>query len=276
MREFYLLNGNGIKFDLMGSKGFFHAPDGLGFDKTETFLRTGDFYRAVESYPTQKMITGEMIFRSYADYHDFALFVAITPLTLVYKPMGTEYKLDCSMSSLGKSEIDHTNNRLICPVTFNGYSKWYLTRRTVASHPMGQNGKVYTFGYNYNYYDSYTGVMDLINESPTEAPCMLYIRGYCRNPFWALSVNNKTIMSGKVTAEIEEGNQLIVNSRDDSLEIAKYTNQGVYIENLYQKADVERENFLYIPTGTSKLTITDDGLNEITAYLEVIEEYDTV
>ena len=83
-------------------------------------------------------------------------------------------------------------------------------------------------------------------------------------------------MSGEVEAEIQDGNQLVINSRDDSLEISEYTNQNVFVENLYQKADVSMENFIYIPTGPSKLTITDDALSDITAYLEILEEYDTI
>lgn len=276
MREFYLLNGNGAKFDLMTSKGFFHAPMGLGFDKTQTYLRTGDFYKQIESYPSQKMITGEMVFRSYEDFHAFALFIAITPLKLVYKPMADEYRLDCTISSFGKSEIDHTNNRLICPITFMGETKWYHLRNAIATHPMGEGGKVYAFDYNYTYYDGLTGVMDLANDSPTEAPCIIHIKGYCRNPHWALSVNNEQIASGEVEAEILDGNQLVINSRDDSLEIAEYTNQNVFVRNLYQSADISRENFMYIPTGTSKLTITDDSLSDITAYIEILEEYDTI
>ena len=42
---------------------------------------------------------------------------------------------------------------------------------------------------------------------------------------------------------------------DDALEIAEYTNQNVFIQNLYPQADITRENFLYIPPGTSKLTL---------------------
>lgn len=276
MREFYLLNGNGVKFDLMRPSSFFHAPNGLGFDRTQTYLRTGDFYKPIEDYTSQKMITGEMVFRSYADFHEFARFIATAPLKMIYKPMDTEYRLDCSISSLGKSEIDHTNNRLICPITFMGKSKWYHLRNAVTSHPMGEGGKIYAFDYDYTYYDAMTGIMDLINDSPTDAPCILHIRGYCRNPHWSLSVNNEQIASGEVEAEILDGNQLIVNSRDDSLEIALYNNNNEMLENLYQKADVSRENFLYIPAGTSKLTITDDSLSSITAYLEILEEYDTI
>ena len=78
------------------------------------------------------------------------------------------------------------------------------------------------------------------------------------------------------TAEIFDGNQIVVNSRDDALEIAEYTNQNVFIQNLYPQADITKENFLYIPPGTSKLTLTDDSMSDITAYLEIFEEYDTI
>lgn len=276
MRQFYLINGNGARFDLNGSHGFFHVPTGLGFTKTQTFLRTGDFYKTIESYTAQSNVMGEMIFRSYEDYHAFAMFVAITPLKLVYKPLDVEYRLDCSISMFNKSEIDHTNNRLVCPITFIGESKWYYLRSALAAHPSSGDAKVYNYRYNYTYYDALTGVIDIINDSPIEAPCILYIRGYCLNPSWALTVNNKQVASGKVTGEIFDGNQVIINSRDDSLEIAEYTEQNVFIRNLYQDLDITRENFLYLPPGTSKLTITDDSLSSITAYLEILEEYDTV
>ena len=276
MREFYLINGNGVQFNLNTPRGFFHSPNGLGFDRTQQYLRTGDFYKAIDDYPSQKMVSGEMIFRSYADYQTFTRFIAIKPLKLIYKPLNTEYRLDCTISSFQKSEIDYQNNRLICPITFMGESKWYFLRNIVTTHPTGAGAKIYSFDYNFTYYDEHTGVMDLINDSPSDAPCILHIQGYCRNPHWSLTVNNKQIMSGEVEAEIQDGNQLVINSRDDSLEISEYTNQNVFVENLYQKADVSMENFIYIPTGTSKLMITDDALSDITAYLEILEEYDTI
>ena len=276
MREFYLLNGKGVKFDLMSSSGFFHAPDGLGLANTQSFLRVGDFYKLIESYSSQKSVSGEMVFRNYADYHTFALFVAVEPLTLVYKPLNTEYRLDCSISKFDKSEIDHTNNRLICPITFSGHSKWYHLRSVLSAHPSGNDAKRYTYSYNYTYYDALTGVIDGINNSPNEVPCILYIRGYALNPSWVLSVNNEQISSGKVTAEIYDGNQIVINSRDDNLEIAEYTTQNAYVQNLYQDADITKENFIYLPSGQFKITITDDSLSDITAYLEILEEYDTV
>ena len=276
MREFYLLNGNGVKFDLMSSHGFFHSPDGLGLKNSMTFLRTGDFYKKIDSYGAQKSVTGEMIFKSYEDYKAFVDFIAIEPLKLVYKPIDTEYRLDCSIDTLGKSEISHENNRLICPITFKGESKWYFLRNALSAHPGGADAKKYTYSYGYTYYDALTGVLDGINNSPYKAPCVLYIKGYMLNPTWVLSVNNQQIASGKVTAEILDGNQLVINSRDDGLEIAEYTEQNVFVQNLYQDADVTRENFLYLPTGDFKITITDDSGADVTAYLEILELYDTV
>ena len=276
MREFYLLNGNGVKFDLMSSHGFFHSPDGLGLKNSMTFLRTGDFYKKVDSYGSQKSVSGEMVFKSYEDYKAFADHIAIEPLKLVYKPIDTEYRLDCSISSLGKTEISHDNNRLICPITFSGESKWYYLRNALSAHPGGADAKKYNYTYGYTYYDALTGVLDGINNSPYKAPCVLYIKGYMLNPTWVLSVNNQQIASGKVTAEILDGNQLVINSRDDGLEIAEYTEQNVFVQNLYQDADVTRENFLYLPTGDFKITITDDSGADVTAYLEILELYDTV
>lgn len=276
MREFYLLNGNGIKFDLMSSQGFFHAPDGLGLQNTQTFLRTGNFYKNVESYEAQKSVTGEMVFKSYEDYKAFADFIAIKPLKLVYKPIDTEYTLDCSIASLQKSEISHNNNRLICPITFAGESKWYILREAIIAHPYGSDSKRYDYKYDYVYYNGKSGIVEGINNSPYESPCILHLQGYLLNPAWTLTVNNEQIASGQVMGEIFDGNQLIVNSRDDSLEIAEYTDQNVFLRNMYQNAVFEKQNFIYVPSGSFRITITDDSLSPVTAYLQMVEEYDTI
>ncbi len=276
MRQFYLLNGNGAKFDLMTSAGFFHAPEGLGSAKTQSFLRTGDFYKRTENYESQKSPSGEMIFRNYSDYHTFAMFIQIEPLILVYKPLDTEYRLNCTVSKFEKSEISHENNRLICPITFTGTSKWYDLRSAITSHPLGDDAKRYPYTYDYKYYDSLSGVIEGYNNSPNDVPCVLRIRGYCLNPTWVLSTNNVQISSGSVSVELIDGEQLVVNSRDDNLEIAKYSLQNEYLANLYQDAAIDRENFLYIPSGNFKITINDESLSDITASLELLEEYDTV
>lgn len=276
MRQFYLINGNGVTFDLMSSSGFFHDPSGLGFNNTQTYLRTGTFYKQIESYEAQKKISGEMIFTNYTDFQTFANFISIEPLILVYKPISKEYRIDVSCESLSKSEIDHTNNRLICDITFAAKSKWYYLRNVITATPGGSDGKVYTYEYNYTYYDGLAGVIEGVNNSPIESPCILYINGYCLNPTWVLSQNNVQLMSGRVTGEILDGNRLVINSRDDSLEIAEYTTQQVYVQNMYSAADITRENFIYIPSGDFKITITDDSASSMTAYLEILEEYDTI
>lgn len=276
MREFYLVNGNGVKFDLMSSKGFFHAPDGLGLHNTQTFLRTGNFYKNVESYEAQKSVTGEMVFKCYEDYKAFADFIAIKPLKLIYKPIDTEYTLDCSIASLSKSEISHDNNRLVCPITFAGESKWYILREAIIAHPYGSDAKKYSYDYNYRYYSGRSGIVEGINNSPYESPCILHLQGYLLNPAWTLTVNNVQIASGQVMGEIYDGNQLIINSRDDNLEIAEYTDQKVFLRNMYQNAVFEKQNFIYVPSGSFRITITDDSLSPVTAYLQMVEEYDTV
>lgn len=276
MRQFYLLNGNGEKFDLMAPTSFFHAPDGLGSAKTQSFLRIGDFYKRTENYETQKAPNGEMIFRNYEDYHTFAMFIQIEPLILVYKPIDTEYRLNCTVSKFEKSEIDHKNNRLICPITFTGTSKWYNLRSAITAHPFGKDAKRYPYTYDYQYYNSLAGILEGTNNSPNEIPCILYIEGYCVNPSWVVSTNNKQISSGSVSVELIDGEQLVVNSRDDNLEIAKYTLQNEYISNLYQDAAIDKENFIYLPSGNFKITVRDESLSSITAHLELLEEYDTV
>lgn len=276
MRQFYLLNSIGAQFNLMRPDAFFHSPSGLGSAQTLTYLRVGDHFEQVEGYESQKTVSGEMIFRTYQGYNDFAKFVSYKPLTLVYNPDGTEYRLDCDLSKLGKTEIDHNTNRLICSIEFKGRSKWYYNRTAIKTEATGVGTKTYQYTYPYMYTDSANGVIESVNEGFGEAPCRLHIMGAIENPTWTLSVNNQQIAGGACSVTIPDGHKLVIDSRDNHLEVAEYTTNNEFIQNLYGSCDYSQETFLYLPVGGFKILVqgvTADGVN---AYLEIIEQYDTV
>lgn len=275
-RQFYLTNSAGDTFDLMQSTAFFHAPQGLGLNRAQSFLRAGADYILTEDYLAQKVVSGEIVFRNYAKYTEFATFITKRPLTLVYKPESKEYCMNCYVSRLDKSEIEYQTNRLICAVNFTGTTKWYYQRSAISATPGTDDAKKYNYEYPYQYADTSIAYITDTNNSAEDAPCRLYIRGPVENPAWNLIVDGSVIQSGKVTATISNGSQLVVNSEDSELEIAEYTTSDVYVQNLYSSANYALDNFLYIPSGAFTLMISDDSGNEIDAELEIIEQYDTV
>lgn len=274
MRKFRLINALGQSFDLMRKDAYFHEPQGLGFQQSLTYLRVGNHYELVESHDNQKAPSGQMVFRGYAQYKEFAQFISFKPLILVYNPQGVEYMLDCDVASLQKSEIAR-NGYLTCPISFLARGKWYFNRQALQTISSGLGTKTYRYTYPYVYSNSADGVIETINEGFDKAPCRLHIMGAIENPSWTLSTNNQTIAEGSCEATIPDGDKLVIDSRDGHLEVAEYTTNNEFVRNLYSACDYSKETFLYLPVGGFKILV--QGIAEgINAYLEIFEQYDTV
>lgn len=276
VRQFKLQNALGQTFDLMQRDAFFYTPDGLGFRMDSEFMQIGGSYQLIETEAAQKTPAGIMVFSGYAKYQEFVSFITPTPLKLMYKPLDEWAYLDCIISRLTKAEIDYRDNRLKCNIDFQGLGKWYIPRQAQRSGVEVANSKKYTYSYDYAYADSITGTINIINNSSEDSPTIITIYGEITNPSWALIVNNTTIQSGSVAATIASGDKLIVNSKDNELEIAEYTNAGVFVRNLYQYSDFTKDNFIYVPPGSSTLRVTGSVQDTIDAWIEIEELHETV
>ena len=276
VRQFRLQNSLGQTFDLMNPDAFFYTPDGLGFRMNSEFFQIGNTYQLIETEAAQKTPAGIMVFKTYALYRQFADFINNTPLKLMYKPQSEWVYLDCIVSRLTKAEIDYRDNRLKCNIDFQGLGKWYVPRTAMRSGVETANSKKYTYTYDYEYADSITGTINIVNNSSEASPTIITIRGEITNPTWSLIINNNTVQSGSVTATIASGNKLIVNSKDNELEIAEYTNANAFVRNLYQASDFTKDNFIYVPPGSSTLRVTGSVQDTIDAWIEIEELHETV
>lgn len=276
VRQFKLQNALGQTFDLMQRDAFFYTPDGLGFTMDSEFMQIGGSYQLIETEAAQKTPAGIMVFSSYAKYQEFVKFITPTPLKLMYKPIDEWAYLDCIVSRLTKAEIDYRDNRLKCNIDFQGTSKWYIPRLAQRTGTEVANSKKYTYSYDYAYADSITGTINIINDSSEDSPTIITIYGEITNPTWSLIVNNTTIQSGSVAATVASGDKLIVNSKDNELEIAEYTNANVFVRNLYQYSDFTKDNFIYVPPGASTLRVTGSVQDTIDAWIEIEELHETV
>lgn len=297
MRKFFLTNAAGETWNLMRFDAFFHAPDGLGFSQTISSARVGTDYLETDAYLDQHTISGEMVFANYAVYQQFIAFAMRSPLVMTYMPESTEYFIRCTVQSIGKTEIGSAN-RLICPIAFLCSGTWFEreqayyenepdavkvvltgdivtfdadgtelleslqldeddTVTVIYSYTQGAS-KHYSYTYNYTYTDSALGGVTIHNGS-IESPLIVSILGAANNPTWALTQDGVVVATGAVTAEIPEGHRLVIDARPASMEIAEYTNDGVYVRDLYAMSDFSTARFLYAPAGESIVTVNAGG-----------------
>lgn len=77
MRRFRLINSKGESYDITTEDAFFHDPEGLGFQRDDTYHRVGSRYILANTAPSQGEIKGKLNFISsdpYGDYRDFLNF----------------------------------------------------------------------------------------------------------------------------------------------------------------------------------------------------------
>lgn len=270
MRKFKIKNSLGAEFDLMRKDAFFHSPDGLGISYTTGTMNAGEgVFIETSRIEDQHFPTGEMVFQGYEQYNEFARFMESDGLVLCYSPMGSWQYMDIKLGSLGKSEIDASTRRLICPINFIGLTGWYAANVIYHTSSEQDGGKIYPYTYPYTYVDESSGTITILNTGSRNATCRINILGGVINPAWSLIKSGTVVATGKVDVTIDNGNKLVVDSNANQGEIAEYTVSNQYIQNLYQDSDFSTQRFIYAPPGESTLQFTHEGSAAIDAFVEV-------
>lgn len=277
VRKFKLINALGDEWDLMRKDAFLHAPDGLGIGKENEYMRAGSAYELIEEVPAQKSLSFDIIFASYAIYQQFASFIVYTPLKLAYMPISEWAYLDGSFTSVTKTEISPDDNRLTCTCSYTATSQWYIPRAARKTSDDVENPKRYTYQYDYQYADEINGYIRVTNNAAEDSPATISIMGPITDPAWYVSVNNNVVASGALTADIPEGDKVVINSKDGYLEVAEYVAEtDEFVRNLYQFTDFSRQTFVMFPPGNSTLFISGTTDKGIDAWVEVEEVHDTI
>lgn len=275
MREFKLVNADGLEWDLMRRDAFFHAPDGLGFSKSISTVQVGYNFIETSDSLNQKTPSGEMVFNGYDRYREFIAFISKTPLSLRYKPLDKWYRIQCKVESLGKTELTGAKN-LICPISFVALSTWYEHVTVKQNVPEEDSGKVYPYSYSYKYADTTIAVTEIKNGN-IESPLIIQIFGPVVNPSWVLSQSKIQLAEGRINVSIPEGNKLVINADPANMEIAEYTIlENAFVKDLYAESDFSTARFIFAPPGDSILTIFDESGEDIIAYVEVEKLADSV
>lgn len=276
VRKFKLINSEGAEWDLMRKDGFLYAPEGLGINQENEYMRIGSTYELVQRLSAQKTFNFTMVFSGYDVYREFSSFIIYAPLKLAYMPLNEWAYADGEITVLGKSEINHESRRLECDAVFTATSLWYIPRAARRTSADVESPKRYNYTYDYTYADAINGYIAVVNDSNEDAPATISIMGPVVNPSWYVSVNNEVVASGSVTATVPDGDKIVINSKDGYLEIAEYTLENVLVRNLYQFTDFSRETFVLFPPGNSVLFISGSSEDPIEAWVQIEEVHDTI
>lgn len=276
IRQFKIVNSDAETIDLMDESTFFGDPGGLGVRRTIETVTSGFCFIPVKNELERQNISGTLYFANYDNYLEFARFCARTPLKLYYNTTGEWVHKVVLLQVLDKLEVDKDTARLLCPVEFMPESAWRSEASVHESASSGATGKVYSYVYPYVYREVAAGAIALINNGWNDAQCRLHIMGPVSSPTWSLVHNGLTVLTGNVDAIIADGHKLVVDADPLNLEIAEYTIDNEYVQNLYHVSDFETERFISIPPGDSTLFLSHQGADEITAYAEVIKIAETM
>ena len=197
VRNFWLENALGAKYQLRTESVFFNAPMGLGYGVDITTLRLGNSNLITSEEYNLGSVTGEVFFldrreTAYQRYLEFAQFLYERPITLHYTPPNTQESYSCQVrvTSVEKGDMgaDHI---LRIPITMYRQTMWYSdTEHTIEAMNVSLEGKMYPLARPYHYGLISINNVPLFNAGVAEAPLKIEIDGEVTDPQVSIYDNN--------------------------------------------------------------------------------------
>jgi len=268
VREFWLVNSQGTRYSLHDVKTFLNEPEGLGYGVDLDVLRLGNSNAVLSESYNLGSVSGELLFMGtreevYNQYFLFAQFLYFRPITLHYKTpdKADGYYCQVRVTALEKTEVNHEDMILHCPITMYRQTMWYNdTENVIEARNNSLDGKMYPLYRPYHYGAVSTSNIELYNAGVADAPLLIEVMGESTDVAWSLydSANNK-YGAGKVLGTYDT---VTVNS-DDLNESIVLTREGSFIPNAVNYQDLSvgdpREvyvTFLKLRPGLSRMTFT--------------------
>ena len=189
MRQFYLINADGQKYNLINdmTRAFLWQPSGLGFQYDKDYMESEGFFFEMNSAVSQTAKTGVLVFFKdpYTQYKAFMDYISSSEgLRLAYSPKGNAwYYVDIDIEYVEKSEIEE-NGTLQCSISMLPKTPMYLPYELNIdlSGDLGSSIKQYggvNYAYKYDYTYSNTAVAGEIEfEIPAQMDSGLEITIY--------------------------------------------------------------------------------------------------
>lgn len=274
MRIFYLVDDIGSTFTFNHlTKALFTEIDGVGIERTNTYLNFDGTYKLVKREHPMGAISGKIIFlNGYVGYTEFLNFLKKSSgsLRLFYKADNLKYCY-VELKSISKTELE--SGVLQCSTTFDKLSMW-LTRSTNTINVEENNlDKVYPYSYPYTYSKSYVGELTITNHSIYKAPLRLEIVGKTNNPI--VEIYQKDTLISKLRLIVSTTNatdKIVVDATPTQQEMSLQI--GNTITNIYSDQDFNFDNFLYLPHGSYKIRFEPGVTEKTTCKVTILESYE--
>lgn len=245
VRQLWLINSKGDKYDLNSKQHFLYEPNGLGFQKGYSNQRIGNSERITDEFFQMVDVNGEMLFIgannefNYQYYDEFIDFIKFKPLQLHYKTPNKVYGYysDVVITSIQKGETS-VDGILHCPIVFHRSTQWKNdeTTKLVFTNQIETGGKFYDYTYDYHYAGTSLSDMQPIVNNGTE-DCSMVFEIVCNdgevveNPLFTLFQNDvpyaKIKLNGTfsyVRINTDELNESIYLEDEDGTPIANPSN----------------------------------------------------
>ncbi|MBQ0113744.1 MAG: phage baseplate protein [Bacteroidales bacterium] len=234
VRQLWLINSKGDKYDLNSKQHFLYDPNGLGFQKGYSNQRIGNSERITDEFFQMVDVNGEMLFIgannefNYQYYDEFIDFIKFKPLQLHYKTPNKVYGYysDVVITSIQKGETS-VDGILHCPIVFHRSTQWKNdeTTKLVFTNQIETGGKFYDYTYDYHYAgNSLSDMQPIVNNGTEDCPMVFEI--VCNdgdtvvNPLFTLFQNDVPYAKIKLT-----GTFSYVRINSDEL------NESIYLED---------------------------------------------
>ena len=291
MRQFYLINADGQKYNLINdmTRAFLWHPSGLGFQYDKDYMESDGFFFEMNSAVSQTAKTGVLVFFKdpYTQYKAFMDYISSSEgLRLAYSPKGnTWYYVDIDIEYVEKSEIEE-NGTLQCSISMLPKTPMYLPYELNIdlSGDLGTSIKQYggvNYAYKYDYTYSNTAVAGEIEfEIPAQMDSGLEITiyGAISSPVMEFYA------SGEKIAEIDLSS-ISVLAGDYGKYSSVPTSAGIYqsvsgvVDDITEQIGLNADYpsfFLLPPNQTIKAVLQADVLTGTSASINVYEYFMSV
>ena len=258
VREFKLVNEKGQEYSLMDIYNYclLTDPSGLGYSYTTEYEQLGNIFTTNLRKLNQEQHSGTLNFLNYDNYKNFADFIETSEslkftYKIPYKNGVKEYFKDVQIQNLTKTE-KKTNGIISETVTFDCLSLWYEEQNIEYKIEPMEDEIRWNFVWDGVFNDNNSTNMEFLNTGHTEAPIKVEINGPIVNPQIDLYVDGKLFQTVEITANIQEYEKLLYDSRENSFEITKIKADGTE-EKLFKWGVInfENDNVIRLPKNKS-------------------------
>lgn len=283
VREFKLINEKGQNYSLMDIENncFLSDPTGLGYSYLTDYEQLGNTFITNLRRQEQGKIEGILNFKNYDNYLKLINFIERSEaLKFVYKiPFKNgekEYYKDILIKNISKTQIQQ-NGILSEAVVFDSLTLWYEKNDYIYKTDAISDEIRWDFRWDSRFTDYSTRNLQYINEGHVEAPIILEMEGYVKNPKLELFVEGQLYQTIDFNVEVNEYEKIIYNTKENEFSLVKQNTDGTFKDLLnLDVLSIENDNVLRFPKNKScELRISSE--NEVrNATITVFSYYKAV